>query len=336
MSDDSTPRASTGPSGCRIRIVELDFQQRHLREVDLERLGPAWEEGRYVWIDVDVEDVAETRDLLLSLELFDPVLVDDVLDRSPDTHVTRFDEYLFVSMTGCRDDEGALVPERITTVVAEGYLLTVHYGAVAFLDEMNREYRGDFLRFAKGPSFLVYELWNHLVENFIVGHRCLLRRVEDTQKRLIGAIDQSVFEAVSRLGNDILSFRKILVPARSALTELSVRKSPFVSEETRPFLANMESTVERVLADVLADRDILSGSLDLYMSMVSHRTNEVMKRLTVVSVVFLPLTFLCGVYGMNFRVMPELEWSFGYPLFWGLAATVVVVLLAMLRRARLL
>ena len=90
------------------------------------------------------------------------------------------------------------------------------------------------------------------------------------------------------------------------------------------------------MQDLLVDRDILTDSLNLYMSLVSHRTNEVMKRLTVVSVVFLPLTFLCGVYGMNFDVLPELRWHFGYAYFWTLVVMVVVGLFLVMKRARIL
>jgi magnesium transporter len=128
----------------------------------------------------------------------------------------------------------------------------------------------------------------------------------------------------------------VLLPARSVLTDLSSRRSLFISEATQPFLANMVGTLEHVLQDLLVDRDILSESLNLYMSVVSHRTNQVMKRLTVVSVVFLPLTFLCGVYGMNFDVLPELHWKLGYLFFWITALVIVVGLLFLMRRSRIL
>jgi magnesium transporter len=91
-----------------------------------------------------------------------------------------------------------------------------------------------------------------------------------------------------------------------------------------------------VLQDLLVDRDILSESVNLYMSLVGHRTNAVMKRLTVVSVVFMPLTFLVGIYGMNFEFMPELKWPLGYLFFWMLAALLVMAILWLLKRTRLL
>jgi len=128
----------------------------------------------------------------------------------------------------------------------------------------------------------------------------------------------------------------VLLPARAVLADLSVRRTLFLSERTQTLLGNLHSTIEHVLQDLLVDRDILSESLNLYMSLVSHRSNEVMKRLTGVTVVFLPLTFLCGVYGMNFDVLPELHWPRGYAFFWTLVASIVVLLLALMRRARLI
>jgi magnesium transporter len=103
---------------------------------------------------------------------------------------------------------------------------------------------------------------------------------------------------------------------------------------TQGFLANMTGSVEHVLQDLLVDRDILSESLHLYMSIVGHRTNEIMKKLTVVSVIFLPLSFLAGVYGMNFERLPELGWHYGYALFWLVATSIAGTLLFVLKRAR--
>lgn len=323
--------------GFLLRLVEFDFEARTERTAGLERFGPAAEDGNYLWLDIDAgADPDGARAMLAGLELVDPALLVEAFSTEPDTRVRRFDDYLFLALTGCRIRDDALVTERVSAFVAEHFLVTIHHGGVAFLDEMIRVYRADFLRFAKGPGFLLYELVEQLSENFILGQRYLASHVETLQADLIGEINDSVFRRVAVLGNEILAFRKILVPARSLLTELAQRRSAFVSDETRPFLSNMSTTVECVLADVLADRDILSGSLNLYMSMVGHHTNDVMKRLTSVSVIFMPLTFLCGIYGMNFEVLPELQWKYGYAVFWAVVLSMAATLVFMLRKAKLL
>jgi magnesium transporter len=171
-------------------------------------------------------------------------------------------------------------------------------------------------------------------------HKKFEERVEHVQAQLIGEVDAAVFAEASELGSDLLHLRKVVLPARAVLTDLSTRKSPFVSEATQPFLGNMVGTIERVLQDVLVDRDILSGALNNYMSMVAHKTNQVMSRLTIVSIIFLPLTFLCGVYGMNFSQdlgnMPELQWEYGYLMFWIVTGVIVAALIGLMKWFKLL
>jgi magnesium transporter len=133
---------------------------------------------------------------------------------------------------------------------------------------------------------------------------------------------------------DLLSFRKIMMAAREVLHELASRRSPYVSEATQPFLEKMVDTLERLGADLTVERDILSETLNLYMSITSHRTNKIVSRLTVISVVFLPLTFLCGVYGMNFEVLPELGWRYSYLGFWLVVIAIAAGLLTYMKRRK--
>jgi magnesium transporter len=221
-------------------------------------------------------------------------------------------------------------------MMGERYLLTLHKGSPVFLEAVRKSYATDFVRFAQSPSFLLYELWDHLIDNYLNVHKKFEERVEQVQAQLVGNVDDRVFSDASELGADLLHLRKVVLPARAVLTDLSTRKSPFVSEATQPYLGNMVGTIERVLQDVLVDRDILAGSLNNYMSLVAHKTNQVMSKLTVVSIIFLPLTFLCGVYGMNFDDLPELHWQHGYKGFWALAIVLVGGLLWGMRKNKLL
>jgi magnesium transporter len=271
-----------------------------------------------------------------SLALLRPESIEDAAVNEPSTQHARYPEYLHLVVSGCRQRGDDFDLERVDTFIGERFLVTVHRGPAAFLSAVRGEYKEDFQRYAQSPSFLVYELWDHLLENYLAIQKNMERRVEEAQRRLIGTVDDAVFRQVSDLGADLLHFRKVVHPARVVLMDLATRKSVFISEATQPYLANMVGTVEHVLQDLLVDRDILAESLNLYMSMVGHRTNEVMKRLTVVSVVFLPLTFVCGIYGMNFERLPEPHWKFGYAFFWGLVATITAALLVLLRRARMI
>ena len=319
-----------------MHCVEFDFQAKTEAALPASRITGAMAEGRFIWIDVTFNDVTTARQKLSALSLIAEEIIDDALAGETATRIGRFDDYIHLVVSGCRLQGIHFDLERVDVVIAEKFLMTIHCGAPVFLEAVKKGYRADFLRFARSPSFLLYELWDHLLENYLAVQNSFERRVETLQAQLIGDVDDRVFSQISELGADLLHFRKALLPARTVLTDLSTRKSIFISEATQPFLANMVGTVEHVLQELLVDRDILSESLNLYMSMVGHRTNKVMNRLTVVSVVFLPLTFLCGVYGMNFEDLPELKWRYGYLIFWVAAVVIVATLLIVMRRMKLL
>ena len=316
--------------------VAFDFRTKECPSIEPSDARGAMDAGRFVWIDVNLARADEARRFVESLGLCPADLFEDAQSREPATQIARYEDFIHLVLTGCRLRDRSFDLERVDVLFGERFMLTLRRGQPQFLAAVRREYRSDFVRHAQSPSFLLYELWDHLIDNYLNVHKAFEDRVEAVQRALVGDADESIFGEASELGVDLLHLRKVVLPARAVLTDLSTRKSTFVSEATQPYLANMVGTVERVLQDVLVDRDVLSGALNNYMSMVAHRTNKVMGKLTVVSVIFLPLTFLCGVYGMNFEVLPETKWEWGYYGFWGMAIAIVLVLVAVMRRARLL
>jgi magnesium transporter len=332
----SSPRLD-GVADPLISVVELDFKTKvHRKLAGCDEVRTSTDAGKFVWIDIDVAQQEEARALLARLELCAPEIVEDAFTREAATQIARYDDYIHLVLSGCRLAGHKFDLERVDVIMGERFLLTLHKGQPVFLEAVRKSYVADFKRFAQSPSFLLYELWDHLIDNYLSVHKKFEERVEQVQTRLSGHVDDTVFAEASELGSDLLHLRKVVLPARAVLTDLSTRKSPFVSEATQPFLGNMVGTIERVLQDVLVDRDILSGALNNYMSLVAHKTNAVMSKLTVVSIIFMPLTFLCGVYGMNFEVLPELKWEQGYAVFWILVVVIVGGLLWLMRRNKLL
>ena len=171
-------------------------------------------------------------------------------------------------------------------------MVTLRRGPVEFIEQVRKHYRQDFRKFAKTGSFLIYEYWDALVDSYKKAMRAFEGHAERVQGKIFETEDDAIFTEVSDVTRDLLSFRKTMLAAREVLNELSSRRSPFVSESTQPFLERMVGTLERLSADLSVERDILAETLNLYMGIISHRTNKVVSRLTVVSMVFLPLTFL--------------------------------------------
>jgi magnesium transporter len=296
--------------------VAFDFAAKTLQEISPAETRTIAAAGRYVWLDVDLTDEAAARDLLRAVNLCSEEVIEDAISGEPSTRSARTDDYLRLVLCGTRLTADGLALERVDAIITDQVLLTMRHGAVVFLDNVRAGYRSDFERYAQSPSFLVYELWDHLVQNYLATHSVFEERVMQVSRGLIGNVDENIFATTAELSTDLLHLRRVIMPARAILSELATRKSPFVSEPTQVLMGNMAGLVDSVLQDVLVDRDILSSALNNYLSMVGHQTNRVVTRLTFISFVFLPLAFFTGVFGMNFESMPELGWKWAYPAFW--------------------
>jgi magnesium transporter len=317
--------------------VEFDFEKKVDREVAFETCKEAIAGGRFVWVDVDATDLKQAADTIRATLPVSEDVVNILYDMELGVQSEFRPDYLRIVLAPCRLTGEDLFAERADVVIGNGWLLTIRRGRALFMDRVKRTYHDDFMRFAKSPSVLLYEILDAICDGYREIANGFDERVEMIQGVLMQEhVPESIFNVVSRVQSDLIKFKKYVAPFRELLFELSTRKSPFVAESTQPFLLEFRGMVERVLGDLHVNRETLSESLNLYMSVISYRTNHVMTRLTVVTVVFLPLTFLCGIYGMNFEFMPEVKWPLGYVWFWGWALLIVAGVLFVMRRMRIL
>ena len=321
----------TGQAGAEIFAAALDFDAKSERRVGVDQIGEAIDAGQFVWLDVAITNAEGADRVVESLPGPMRTAFADALKGFAGLTIEHQEGHIQLGITGCRLVLGKFRKERMTVSMARQFMLTVRRGGVEAVDELKRRYVADFLAFAKTPSFLMYGLWHALVTQYQATQQQFEGRVETVQNQLMGDVDEALIAQVSSLGADLLHFRTLMLPARSTLAELSTHKSPFISETTQPFLNAMTGVIDHVLQDLLVDREILSDSMNLHMSIMAHRTNHIINRLTMLSFFFLPLTFLCGMWGMNFKFMPELAWRWGYLYFFILTGVIVVVQLAFMR-----
>ncbi len=315
--------------------MALDFDQKVDSEIDFRKASREIEKGRFVWLDFDSNHSDIFKSLWREIGLVNEAVLSHVLRDLPATY-HRHDDCLHFSFRSCQLQGIHFLERRFHVILGAGFLVTVHRDPNPILRQLREQYQTDFREYARTPSFFVYDIADFLISHYQAIQAEFEEQVETVQDALVSDVEESLFSRVSDLGSDILKFRKILLPARATMTELATRKSPFISSETQDFLSRMLATLDHTLQDLMVARDILSESLDLHMSLVVHRTNRVITRLTAVSMVFLPLTFLCGIYGMNFEFMPELAWPVGYALFWVVVILVTTFQLVLLRRKKLI
>lgn len=313
--------------------LEFDFEARTERAfpaADVPRAGGA---GKYVWFDLDAgSDPAGAARVLQSLGL-DGATASRVLDLDAGrvASVRAYGWGLAVSVAVPVPAPGRPETVAVGLVLGEGFCATVRRGPVGFLADAWRSCPDDFRRFAQSPGFLLYEFWDHLIAAYRAAAEAVGERVRRAQDDAFGAGDE-IFGTVAALSRDLLALRRTMVAAREVLSELSTRRTAVVPATTMPYLQALVGGLDRLVADLAVEREILSETLNLYIGLVGHRTNKVVNRLTILSFVFLPLTFLCGVYGMNFHNIPELELRFGYALFWVVAVVTVSGSLVFMKR----
>lgn len=318
----------------KTQAIEFNFAAKRDRPISMEQALPAMQAGHHCWIDVEISDGQAAEKILsdfgIKARVIGAVLVGDSVGRH-DVH----EECLHVSLAVPRLSESRVEFQQIDLIIGAQYILSLHRDPCPLLEQVREKYPTFFRKFAQSMGFLLFEIWDCVIEN----HRRVLAgiesQVEQTQRTIFSVADDSIFEHVSRLTEDLLNLRKNVLALREALDQLATHKSAYVAESAQPYLQNMVGTLDRLANDLTVEREILAETLTLYLGIVSHRTNRLLHRLTLVSVIFMPLMFLCGIYGMNFEYMPELDLAHGYFYFWVLAVAIVTSTIILMRARRM-
>ncbi len=314
-------------------VVEFDFQNRKERVIPIEDARAACDKGLSCWVDIDADDCDDPGDAMRQFRIPEMAIEQTLTNPLIGRH-DMYHDCLHVTVAAPRVEEDRVEFDLVDLIIGERFIISVRRGRVLFMAQARSSYKQFFRKFAQTLGFLLFELWDHLIDNYRETFRALENRVEAVQGSIFGNVDDAIFNRVSDITHDLLVLRRNLFANREVLHQLAMHKSTFVSETTQPYLQNMVGTLERLGNDLAVEREILTDTLTLYLGIVSHRTNAVINRLTVISVIFLPLTFLVGVYGMNFESQPEFKWEYGYVFFWIVAGAIVAGLVALMKFAR--
>lgn len=316
-----------------MRLVKFDFSSKEERVISVEEIVSDPGPGVFYWVTFMPEERAEAE-RILGLMGSNKVAASALVGPQQEARYDLFEDAVHFSVTEAWFTDGTLKSGIVEFLLCRNFLAVMLAGPSPVMDQIFRIYREDFYKFARSSGFLIYELASHLLESYRRTYHNFTNAVEGIQLKLFGKVTDDIFMDVSQLTADILSFRRMVMASRDLLNELATRKSALVSETTQPSLGIIAGRMERMGDDLDSERSVLNETLNLYMGMVSHRTNKIINRLTIFSMIFLPLSFLCGVYGMNFEFMPELGWKFGYAAFWLIALVFVVVFVITIRKKK--
>jgi magnesium transporter len=287
-----------------------EIRQKSFRECPL---GP--EAAHITWINVDGIHHVESLESLGDCYGLHPLVLEDILNPDQRPKVEDYGDYLFIILKSLnlRGETDELSTEQVSIVLGENFVLSFQEDDTDIFHPVRQRLKvGKGRLRGEGADYLAYTLLDLAVDHYFVILERLGEIIEDLEEELMANPTPATLTRIHRLKRDMIILRKSVWPLREVVSQLERRESPLIKEFTNIYLKDLYDHVIQVIDNIETFRDILAGMLDIYLSSISNRLNEVMKVLTMIATIFIPLTFIAGVYGMNFKHMPELEWPWGY------------------------
>jgi magnesium transporter len=315
------------------RYNEKEIVERHFDSfTECQLVG---EPGEVTWINVI--GISKVTDLEKVGECFKihPLVLEDILEVGQRPKVEDYDDYLYIVLNSILPvPEGEkLVAEEISLVLGPHYLLSFYAGdgdLYAPIRERLLQAKGRIRKM--GADYLAYSLIDLVVDNYFVELERFGEQMESLEDEVVANPSPQTLRDVHQFKNDMIMLRKSLWPLREVIARLERRESPLISESLGNYFRDVYDHTIIAIDTVETYRDILSGMLDIYLSSMSNRLNSIMKVLTIIATIFMPLTFITSLYGMNFKHMPELQWEYGYFMVLGMVVVVAVSMVEYFRR----
>ncbi len=303
-----------------VKIRIMDFNEAHFeeKEVDeVEECFPFRSKPTVTWINIDgVHEVDVIEKLGKHFNLH-PLVLEDVANTGQRPKIEDFADYIFLvlKMLYYDEKERETKAEQVSLVLGSNWLISFQEREGDVFDSVRERIRSDKGRIRKmGGDYLIYALVDSVVDHYFQILERIGEKVEEIEDELVTNPAPETLHNIHDLKRQMIFLRKSVWPLREVINRLERWESPLVQKSTYIYLRDVYDHTIQVIDAIETFRDMVSGMLDIYLSSVSNRMNEVMKVLTIIATIFIPLTLVAGLYGMNFKYMPELEWSWGYPM----------------------
>ncbi|HTG80854.1 MAG TPA: magnesium/cobalt transporter CorA [Geobacteraceae bacterium] len=289
------------------------------------------------WVNMEGLHDVELIQKLGECQGFHPLMLEDIVSTDQRPKLEDYDDYLFIVLKMLSTQEaGEITTEQVSLVVGANFVISFQEGldGDAF-DPVRARIRGGKGRIrTMGADYLAYALIDAVVDGYFGVLELAGERIEELEEKVMADPSPDTVRTIHNLKRQMIMLRKALWPLREVIGALERRESPLISEPVTIYLRDVYDHVIQAIDAVEAYRDILSGLLDVYLSSLSNRMNEIMKFLTIIGTIFIPLTFIAGIYGMNFQNIPEYHWRWGYQICLSVMFVIAVAMLFYFKRRK--
>lgn len=291
--------------------------------------------GKVTWLNIDglhnIDEIAKIGDHFG----LHPLLLEDVLNTRHRPKVEEFDNCLFITlkMLGINDKGSKIVSEQVSFVLGDSWVLSFQEQEGDIFEGLReRLKKGMGNTRKKGNDYLLYRLVDTIVDHYFFVTEHVSEATEALEETVQQSADTLTLQEIQGLKKQLINLKKSIYPLREAILILQRGDSKLIKQNTIRYLRDVYEHIIQVIDSIEAQRDMLSSIMDLYHSVVSHKMNQVMQVLTIIATIFIPLTFVAGIYGMNFANMPELQWKYGYFAVWGIMLVLVLFMIRFFKK----
>ncbi|MFH1861488.1 MAG: magnesium/cobalt transporter CorA [bacterium] len=321
----------------RLRIMDFDAENLTEREAEtIEESFPYRDKPTCSWINIDgLHDIEMIGKIGKHFKIH-PLVLEDILNTNQRPKIEEYGDHIFIVMKMFFYDEQTdeINEEQVSLIFGKKYVLSFQEKVGDVFEPVRERIRKVVPRQRMiHADYLAYALLDAVVDHYFTILEKLGERIEIMEDQLLDSPSRSIMNSIHHLKRTLISLRRSVWPLREVVNSLEKSSSPLIGEMVQPYLRDVYDHTIQVMDTIETYRDMIAGMHDTYLSSVSNRMNEVMKVLTLIATIFIPLTFIAGIYGMNFERMPELSWHWAYPLgFWVVIFALIIFMVFYFRK----
>ena len=322
----------------KVHVHVIDYNGQKVTEHDIQNIEDVFtfkDKATVSWIDIcGLHDVGLIEKLCNNFSIH-PLVQEDIVHLSQRPKIEEFDNYIFFVLRMIYIENDVFIEEQMSIIQGENYVITFQEKPGDLFNPIRDRIRNGKFQISKRESdYLAYSLIDNIVDNYFVILEEFGNNIEIIEEKLLTNPSQTALRKIHKLKRRMLSLRRSVWPLREVINKLDRTESTLIKKTTKIYVRDIYDHTIQVIDTIENFRDMLSAMIDTYLSSLSNRMNEVMKTLTIIATIFIPLTFIAGVYGMNFEYMPELKWHFGYLYVLAIMALIALIMLVFFKRKK--
>ena len=324
----------------KVRIKLIDYGAKEYIEQDIENIEqcfPYKDDYTITWINIDGIHEPDILKKLGDCFGFHPLILEDILNTGQRPKIEDFNDYIYfvLKMIDYNFKTNTISLEQVSIIIGKNYVISFQEKPLEIYESIRKRIKNDKSKIRNaGSDYLAYLIIDSIIDNYFSVLEQIGEKIEHVENKLISSPTQKTLKTIYDLKRNMLYMRKSTWPLREVISRLERGEIALINDSTRIYIRDIYDHIIQVIDTIETFRDMLSGMIDIYLSSMTHRLNEVMKILTIISTIFIPITFIASIYGMNFRFMPEISWKWGYLVVWAIILFIIIYMIIYFKRKK--